>query len=206
MNQAFSYIILGASIFSHLLPLIIGKRQNNALLWIYILTGFCFELVLTSFKRLIQIEGFDYHIIGNIYFITEFILIAFYYYARIFKSKVVFTWLLLSLLALYAVTFYGNTVVSGKGEGLFIVAFMVFSIIGLYRQLKNVTTKKIEQSQFFWVNTGFLLYAAGSLPIFITVDTLLQINQDTLYKLWIFRNVLNIIKNIIFAKALTLKE
>lgn len=201
-----SYIILGASILSHLLPIIIGKRNNNSLLWTYVLTGFCFEIILTSLKRIFNIDGVDYHLIGSIYFLVEFMFVTFYYYPKVIPTKKYLITITSLFTIIYLLTFYDGTIISGKGAGIFILLFSIYSIIGMYQLLNTKNSIRIERSSFFWVNTGFLIYAAGSLPIFIAVDTLLEVNKETLYSLWIFRNVLNVIKNVIFTKALTLKD
>lgn len=210
-NVTLSYIILGVSILSSLLPLFLGKRQNNALLWYYILTGFCFELVLTSLKRIIRIDGFDYHWIGTIYFLVEFVFISFYYRTRVFSQRSTFYLVFISLVVFYLFTSLTDISLSPSnvnsiGSAGLLLAYIAYSIAGFYKILKEQTITRLERSPFFWANTAFLLYSAGSIIVFICIDYLLIEDKELLYALWIFRNILNVTKNIIFARVLTLKD
>lgn len=208
MSNDFLHVVLGISIASQLIPIIIGKKQNNPLLWSYILTGFCFDIALTVCKRVIEIDGFDYHFVGNLFFAIEFIFITIYYdtYAKLFSSKIIFVATLTIPLIIYLITFIDGTLISGKGIAVFATLYAIYSLVGFHKILVHLKNNKIEESAFFWVNTALIIYAAGSLPILIAIDYMLENNKETAYILWVFRNIINIAKSIIFAKALTLNE
>lgn len=206
MSNEVMYTVLAAAVLSQLLPVLAGKKQNNPVLWYYVITGFCFDVLLILFKRVIKADWLDYHLIGNLYFAVEFLFITFFYYRKIYKSASTLYTICGIALIIYAVTFFKSSVISGSGIAVFAVIYAAYSIAGFYHLLNTLKSRSIEQSQFFWANTGFIIYAAGSLPILIAIDHLLEVNKETAYTLWVFRNVLNIIKSIIFAKALTLTD
>lgn len=210
-NNPITYVILSVSIISALLPLMIGKRDNNPLLWTYILAGFCFDISITVFKRLIHVDWFDYHWLGVIYFAVEFVFISLYYNKYIFKHKSIFITILLAGLLFYSITTINSETfthygLNGIGAGAFLLAYITYSLAGFHKILKEQTIVRLERSPFFWINTAFLIYAAGSIVVFVCLDFFLVENKMLIYTLWVFRNTLNVIKNVIFAKALTLRE
>lgn len=206
MSNEVMYTVLAAAVLSQLLPVFAGKKQNNPVLWYYVITGFCFDVLLILFKRVIKADWLDYHLIGNLYFAVEFLFITFFYYRKIYNSGTTLYAISGIALSIYALTFFNNSIISGTGIAIFAVIYAAYSIAGFYHLLTSLKSNRIEQSQFFWANTGFIIYAAGSLPILIAIDHLLEVNKETAYTLWVFRNILNIIKSIIFAKALTLTD
>lgn len=208
MNETISYIVLGISVVSALMPLFFGRKQYSTPLWIYILVGFSFDLLLILLKRILHI---DHQWISHLYIPTELILISLYYRSYFFKSSNAFYTIILAGLLFYILTtLYGSEFsryhVNGVGASGLLLLYIAYSILGFHKILKEQTIVRLENSSFFWANAAFLLNSSGSIIIFICIDYLVIEDKTLLYTLWIFKNILNVIKNIMLTRALTLKN
>lgn len=198
-------ILLYASILSALIPISIGIRNRNSLLWTYVTLAFLADIIQLLLKRVFLVP---HHPVANIFILTEFLLISAIYKNEIFKKNdklfygfVVF----LSSVFVIGVFTQDETIfkLNTTGAGLFYFSYIIYAIAGFFTILKKQQVLFIERSSFFWVNVALLLYASGS------VLTLLFHNYlDERFFLFLWHicfRVLNISKNVILAVALSRK-
>jgi hypothetical protein len=176
-------ILLIFSILCPLIPLIAGIKKRFTLLWLYVMTGFCFDLVVVTQKRLLHVNQ---HPASNLFVLVEFILISALFVADTLNKTIY------DLNAFFA--------------SFFSLAYILYAITGFYVVLQKQKVLFLEKSSFFWINVAFLVYASGNLLLFLFKDYLRQNNAEFFGLLWhTFFLVLNISKNIFLAIALSSK-
>jgi len=200
------FMILFLSIFSPIIPLVVGRKHKLTLLWLYVLTGFCFEIIIFSLRQ----WKLNYYWADNLFFLSEFIFISFIYRKKIFKSNFVFC-LIGSLILLY---FIVTTLsrkdnffkLNEKGASLFYLCYIIYSILGFNELLKKKKIVRLETVSFFWVNCAFLILGSGTFLIFLFIPYFQKINVEILRKLWSdFFLIVNILTQLLLALALSRK-
>jgi hypothetical protein len=195
-------LLLTLSVISPIPALVIGYKKRQTLLWIYLLVGFVFDVTLVILKRG---YGINNAWAGNLFTLTEFIILSFLYKDYILKNKVLFYFIISSLSLFFIVHTFGHSVLKPNKEGAGILAFVyiLYSIAGFYTILKEQKVIFLDKHWFFWFNTAFLIYASGILFLFLFRDYLKEKNADLFGILWNYLFLsLNIIKNSLLAFAI----
>lgn len=198
------WIFAYASIFSALIPLIVGlirfKDRTFELKLICILSilGFFLDLIPIP-KPIFSNEA------ANTFLIIEFCTLLLIYVRTLkLKSKV---WIILATI-LYFTIFIAEIYYSSKTEinsyslTYTSLLFLFFSVRYFYFLLRDLPTDKIQRLPMFWINTGVLIYFAGGLFLFAMRNYLIEAFHDNQTMYWSFHNFLNIVKNLLFAVAL----
>jgi hypothetical protein len=193
------------SVASCLIPLIAGYKRRASILWLYLLLSFSFDILTIIAKR-----GFNYSPIplGNVYCLIEFIILSVYYYRFVKTRHVLFGSIAALLAVLYIVRLavYGINDNNGIGLSVFALTYIVYSLWGFYRLIKDSNVENIVQSSFFIVNVAVLLGFAGKFLIYFFADYLYVHQYSALSALWMFVKILNVAVNILFAIALSNKH
>ncbi len=82
------------------------------------------------------------------------------------------------------------------------VLLITFSLIYLYRLLRDLPTIDIYKFPPLWIVFAILTYYGGTLFLFLFNNYLLSTNLVTHKSIWMLHNSLNILKNLLFALAL----
>lgn len=195
-------LLLYASLMSALIPIIIGYKSNKNLLWLYPIAGFSFDLLTVFFKRGLHLNHFW---IGNVFILTEFIILSLIYYQTVFGKKKQFAIVAISLLTLFVIStsVFSWLKINVSIASLFYCCYIFYGIAGLYCILKRQEIISITGSGFFWMNVAVLIYASGSFLLLLFWDHLLAHDAKLFLNLWssIFLS-LNIVKNILLALSL----
>ncbi len=185
------------------MPLITGIKERKSLLWLYALVGFSFDIVSTIARNytVFPNKALVLTLAENIFLVTEFLLIAFYYRDRIFKKKQLFYTAISILIAIYTLSVFikSNHAFNFIGGTLFDFTCIIFAVAGFYSLLKRQEIIFLDKSKFFWVNVAFLVYCSGNFLVFLFSEYLIQKDKELSIKLWIFHNILNIIFSILIA-------
>lgn len=197
-------VLLIASIVSPLIPIFIGIRKKKyVLLWVYSITGFSFDILITLLKRYFHVS---YQWPTNIFMLLEFLIISFIYRDRIFKNYRAFFQLFILALSLYFVfrTISKSVYVFNMYDSCFFsLSYMVYSITGFNAILKERQVVYLEKSWFFWLNIAFVVYASGVFFLFLFKEDLKKADLQLYLLLW--NNIfclLNVFKYCIIAVAL----
>ena len=192
-------IFLIISILSPVIPIAMGAKKRITLLWIYAITGLFFDLCITIMKRVFEV---NHNWMANLFVLTEFLLISLFYREKIFRNNKLFLSITVILGGIFLYTtlrqsiFYFNT----TGSAIFCFTYISYGILGLYKMLQAPQEVYIEQSSFFWVNAAFIIYASGTLLLFLFREYLQQQNSQLFTLLWsTFFLTLNVLKNIFLA-------
>lgn len=193
------------SILSPLIPIVAGIRQRYTLLWYYALAGLFFDLLLLLLKRGLEVN----HLwAGNLFVLLEFLLVSLYYRDKIFRSRLLATFVIVAGSVFFTSSTLAGSIYSFNpfGASVFFLTYIIYGILGLYKMLQAQNELFLERSSFFWVNVAFIIYASGNFLLFLFMDYLRQHDDKTLLMLWATTfQVLNIIKNVLLAVALSKK-
>ena len=82
------------------------------------------------------------------------------------------------------------------------IVFISLSLAYFFRLLNKMPTTHIHHLPMFWINTGILIFYAGTIMIFIFSDYLVNVLKDSLMVYWSFYNSLNILSHVLIAMGL----
>lgn len=144
----------------------------------------------------------------HIYTILEFNVIALFYlrffghfYPRWLVPGLMVGFTVLSVLNtafLQPLTSYNSY--ARSLEGVLIIAL---ALLCYYKMLVELTTKRLDKSPVFWINTGFLLYFAGNLFFFILGNALIKEPRQSLsFMTWGLHSLLMALMHIFISVGL----
>lgn len=177
-------LLLLLSILSPLVPLVIGFRKRNSLLWIYPFVAFFFDLLGSFLKRGLEVSN---SWASDLFMLSEFVLLSLLYKDKIFRNRTVLFYTLLigtSLFFIIHTMLRSPAIFNMLGCCPFLLLYLCYGITGFYSLLKRQENLHIEKSWFFWLNVALLVYAAGAFPFFLFKTHLVQIDRDRYMTLW----------------------
>ena len=196
-------ILLYLSNLSALLAVWTGRRERTVI-WLYALLSFIFDMngyVLNA----LDIER---KWASNIFFLVEFVLISTYFIREVFPGYKKALRIIVAVISLYFVvhTCMKSVWVSNYVDAAIMYElYIFFSICGLYKVMQEIKYVMVERNPLFIFCIAFLLYASGSLFIFLVGNDFLQTERDFIIGIWkLVRNPLNIVKNLLIAYGLLL--
>lgn len=146
--------------------------------------------------------------IVHLYTLLEFNVIALFYlvYFRGFYGRLlvpgmmlIFT-VLVVLNSVFLQPLFSYNTYARSLEGVLVIAL---SLLGYYKLLAELPTKRLDQSPIFWINTGLLLYFAGNLFFFILGNALLkEPNQSFSLMAWGLSTLLMVLMHLFISVGL----
>ena len=185
------FILVGVVIF-----MTIPKRGKKDYLELGLLL--CLALI-TEITTLVIIRVFhsNPNAAGNIYGLLNFPLAALLYRRRInLKNK--------NVIAFVSIAIYvGFSLINMIINGLFAfntytivfegACFIVMSLAYFYVLVQELPTESISKLPMFWINTGNLVYYAGTFVITLSTHYLIEALNNDLSGVWMFHNFLGLI-------------
>jgi hypothetical protein len=198
------YIVAYFSIGSSLLPIGVGlirsSRLDSKAKAIVMLSIFAFVMDFVP----IWIKSLS-NALGNTYRLLEFIILLIIYYLALGrKSRNTFV----AIGVAYILFFFSDLLFFQAGQlnsfsvTLTAAVFIVFSVLHFFKLMRELPSTHIHQLPMFWIDTAVLVYFAGAFFIFLLRSYLVEVMKDNQIVYWSLHNILNIIKNILFAIGL----
>lgn len=204
-------IIFFTSILSISIPLFLVllkfKRQPNEFKW---LAAFLSIYMLAEIVgRILYMIGINPNISGGIYWILSCSLIsAFFYYSIEWKSLKFFLLIINVFYFLFSLSnflFIQKLSHNSYSQTLESFIILTFSILFLYKLIKELPTQQISKLPLFWVISGFFFSYAGKLVIYGVSHYLIHTLEDNLIVIWAFHNFLTIVGNILITVGVLLQ-
>lgn len=196
-------IVTLLSIVSPFFPFFTGINKRNAI-WRYVLVCILFDLCISIGRRLIP--DFPVKLTANVFVLIEFVAICSIYKPILFSRRsAIFSVLILIPSTVFVIhtNSLGLQRFNMVGASFFHFSYICLSVIGLYMLLKLSPAMHITDSDYFWLNSAFLVYGAGNVLLFLFRDQLIELKPDLFLVLWKYMHaLLNIIKNILLGIAL----
>jgi len=197
------------SIYSFIIPLSVFlfffNRNKNTLLFLilgYIVYSFVNDLVYTDVNKAEIIN----HFLLISFTLIEYSVFAFFILKHLLSPNAKKALIALSIL-FYLFVFY--TIIAGhlakfdslqvSIEALIIISFSVYYF---FEQINRPEITFIYTEKSFWIICGFLIYMAGTFFLFLMSANL---PKEELSKFWVISQLGNILKNVFFAIAFSIK-
>lgn len=190
---------------STLIPFLIGisnlKVLSRQLRW---LLAICFSaLIADSTSLFLMMNSINNWPVLNLFSIVQITL-----FLIILDIDLKINWhkYLLFLFVLFAAInlFFVQSINSFNSYSSYLgaVLLITFSLVYLYRLLRDLPTIDIYKFPPLWVVFAILIYYGGTLFLFLFNNYLLSLSIVSHKAIWILHNSLNILKNLLFALAL----
>ncbi len=211
-----------------LIPVLIGLKEYNNLLWFYAMTGFVFNLLIAVI--LSKLFGLDIlhinprhllatkQLLANLFIATEFVFLFTYYRRNITSTYRIPVYLSLFTLIYFLIR---TAFLSGLHLTSVVNNFMVFTpsfttpisvsyivccLFGYLSLIKEGKIVYLEKSSFFWFNTSVFIYSSGTVLLFLFIPLLKEINPVIIGKLWWINDTIDIISSLLLSIALFIKK
>ncbi len=145
-------------------------------------------------------------VIDNIYFMVLFLVLSYIYTLLLKHSRVIYigigVYILFSVINILFIEPF--TVLQSWPMVLQSIVLMSYAILSLIELNANPPEDEQLISFILWINMAVLFYFGMNLYLFITIDYIFKNESDEIAMLsWSFHNLCNIIKNILFAVAIS---
>jgi len=139
--------------------------------------------------------------------IIEYLLLTTFLYLNIRDSRL--KWVLIIGSVAFFATVIANFLHSRSGDfdsltaSVENVLIIIYSIIFLYGQMKDPSILFVYNTKKFWVVIAFFIYFSATLFLFLYAGSFSAQDHD---KYWYINNLFDIIKNIFFCIAFSMKK
>jgi hypothetical protein len=198
-------IIAYISIFSVFIPLVCSIIQWNkipsdisALRWLLVAGVLSEALGLTlrefSISNLWVYDGFMF---------LQFSILL-YIFSRQFERKAMLVIAFMGIGVFYLVALVyltGSSVSLVRSNAVDGLVLVIVSLVFFYKLLTELKVIHIHRLPILWISFATLFYYSGNFFVFLA-SSYLEKDPETFFLFWTLHNVLNVIKNILFAVAL----
>lgn len=214
MNESFIKMLSQASVFSSLIPVLVGMlfyvflydREEKVMLFFLVSVGAIVEF-FSIFILFMEVYN------SNLALLHGYTILEFYLLVSLFSCKTIAIiskkWRNL-LTGGFVLCALGNIYINGINQfntdirAIESIVLIALSLLFFYNVLKNLKVESLEREPMFWISAAILIYFSGNLITFILSNYALS-STDMSYTLWAIHAFLNILKNLLFAVALWVK-
>jgi len=197
------------SAFSPLLPLCLILRRRRLLgkrVFILLLGLLITSLVSDLVCYVLAKSHISTMSVVNVYFIVEFLILsALYAYLLADVKKYIYTIAIAcaSFFVINSIYVQGVEVVQSYTATLCSVITIGYCLILFHDLIGNLPSFFISRNYLFWLNTGVVYYYSFNLLLFIfSTYVFLNLSRQEVMAVWLFHNLNNIIKHILFSIAI----
>jgi hypothetical protein len=141
--------------------------------------------------------------IFNVYFILQCLLLyRFFFLTNPNKALEIIAYLFLLFALINFIFIQKPFIFNSYTNYTGAIILLIFSLHNLNCLLRDLPDEKIYRIPSLWISFGILVYYGGTLFLFLFNNFLLTYYLNDLRSIWILHNVLNVIKNLLFAVAL----
>ena len=144
------------------------------------------------------------YLLVNFYLFAQF-SILYYLFFKHLKRPSILKWIFIFFCCFYITNisfFQGPFQFNSVSNAFASIILMGLSLYYLFTLLKELPTVTIHLLPILWISFAALAYYGGNFFLFLFSNYLTSGIGESLMILWVLHNILNIIKNILFAIAL----
>jgi hypothetical protein len=180
-----------------------NRHQGLQVIFFYCLISFGTEILAPTLKRVFEINVF-YSLAT--FTVIEYSLLTIFLYQSIQDRRLKYVPIVGSLVffPVAIINFLQGRITSFDSTSASIEAILIiiYSLLFLYGQIKDPAILFVYNTKKFWVVSAFFIYFSSTLFLFLYAATLTK-EQRANY--WYINNLFDIIKNILFCIAFTMK-
>lgn len=201
--MSFFLFIAYLSIASVLIPLSLAipqwkriPKEISSLRWLLV-AGIIVEIL----GRILGIMGQPNALVYDVFMFIQFTVLM-YIFSFQFERKVLLIIAYAGIVAFYSIGYFLNDddltalVSSNAIDGLVLISI---SLIFFYKLLSELKVMGIHRLPVLWIAFATLVYYSGNLFVFLAMH---YVQTDDFLLTWKLHNILNVVKNILFAIAL----
>jgi hypothetical protein len=203
INVITAYISFGSVVLPLSLAALLLKYSKE-MVPIMLLVLFSFLADFLSLVLIRQAWVNTTYVIGNLYLISQFALLIWFYSDHLNKP-----WLRYYALPFYVILYLydvflhrGAFMFNSQFHALICLILILLSLASFYKIMNELPVRFIYRLPLLWVSFAVLIYYAGNFFLFLVNNYLSHGDSGTHSFLWILHNLLNITKNVLFAIAL----
>lgn len=178
-----------------------SRQLYIKLLGLYFLLFFLYE----------RVGGYLYHVkinpnyassVGNI---IGFPLIAWVYYlttGKRHRNRYVILIFVYVIFGLVNLLFIQRENINSYTFVFRSVCTLIFALYYFYWLLKELPTSQLQKLPMFWINSAFMVFASGTLFLYVFTAYLVNVMNNDLLIYWSFHNILGIIEILMIIVAL----
>lgn len=204
-------LIANVSSFSVLLPLlffVLAIRKKDAPYPIKVSGALLFISGMSDLVSTILIEfRINPNLVITVYVILQFVLLSLIYrnaFTPKFYKKITVVGIAMFLI-FAAYNLFVIQGVTGFNSNAFTISsaiFIAYSVAFFYRLFVELPAPQVQQLFMFWFNSAIFIYFGFNLFIFISVDRLIESENDQILYSWAFHNCINVVRNLMFTTGL----
>ncbi|QOI98240.1 MAG: hypothetical protein HRU69_12420 [Flammeovirgaceae bacterium] len=177
-------------------------RSISPELWPIVLI-LIFSLVADIISVVIIHHGLNSLLIGNIFLLIQFSLLAYLFKKQSYFIKTsLIVYVFFVIFFTFNIIFYeGPWKLNSASNVLASIILITFSMYYLYRLLHDLPVLHIHKLPMLWICFAILVYYGGNFFLFLAGNYLSE-TPAFQRSVWILHNLLNVIKNLLFAIAL----
>src|SRR5260221_5953185 len=161
------------------------------------------SLLCDALSFVLATYSINTHLIGNIYFLVQFSFLYKILIDQLQRRKYLIT-IYLTFVALYVanIAFYqGPLKFNSISNVAASIILMALSLQYLYHLMAKLPIMYIYNLPMLWISFAVLGYYAGTFFLFLTSNYFVEGAAASHRMMWILHNLLNIVKNLLFAIA-----
>lgn len=197
------------ALLSEILPIIFYlcflQRNKDTGLWVvflYSLLSICVEVFNFNWKGVID----SFYVYAGLT-ICEYSIFSYLMFSSL-KAKthrliILIGTAIFILIACYQLVDWKSRKFDTLSVSVEAILIIIYSILYLYQDLSSPATLYIYYTKKFWIVMAFFLYFSATLFLFVYAETFTE-QQHATY--WIINDFFDILKNILFCIAFTMKE
>ncbi len=205
----YKYIIEDISALVGLIPLALSivwfKKLNYGfkVLTLYLAFSSSTELLV----RIFNFSDQNIEIIYDIFTLTEFLLVIIFLSLSInFLSKVhtkIISYLLFAIVGILLMFSPISKIISNNYISLiFNVIIIIYSMHLFYKLFIDERYTNLIDVPEFWINIGIFTYFAGTAFLFLVISSIIKLENNIGYLIWIVNNIFAIFGNLFFVLGL----
>jgi hypothetical protein len=196
---------------SELLPVVFyasflrrNKHEGLQVIFIYCLASFATEILAPVLKNAFNVS--DFYLYAS-FTVIEYSLLTIFLYRSILDPRLKYVPIIgsLAFFSLVVANFLHRSTSNFDSWSASVEAILIiiYSILFLYGQIKDPSVLFVYNTKKFWVVSAFFIYFSSTLFLFLFAATFTQKEHKSY---WYINNIFDIIKNILFCIAFSMKK
>jgi hypothetical protein len=174
------------------------RQKYIKLIGLSFFLGFITHMLVMLWQRKINETQSLYGIINYFIIASVYFLVLGKRYHKLFLT----TGFIFLIFSIYNFLFFQKQELNSYTDALASFFILFFSIFYFYRLLVELPEAHLHRIPMFWFNSGFLIYRAGALMLFIFRPYLIDVLKDDLLWYWAFHNILSTTEHIVIIVGL----
>lgn len=179
-----------------------AKQPYIRLLGLIQFLNILFHLLVILFVTVLKIKQNYLFSVANI---IEFSLIsAIYYYSVNKTNKGIFltSGILFATFSIINLLYFQGNEINSFSLIFMSMLTILYTVYYFYWLIREMPTTQLQRLPMFWVSSGWMIFYAGNLFVFVFTDYLVNVMNNNMLLMWTVHNILKVIEVLMIVIAL----